>query len=100
MSDAKTDKTEGAQVEKSEAEWKQELSPQQYRVLREQGTEPPFTGQYWQEHADGVYRCAARGNPLFDPSAKLESGTGWPRIYAPTEGGHVRAEVDCTHSSP
>ena len=51
-----------------------ELTPQQYRVLREKGTEPPFTGQYWNEHADGVYRCAACGNPLFDASTKFESG--------------------------
>ena len=97
MSDAKTDKTEGAQVEKSEAEWKQELSPQQYRVLREQGTEPPFTGKYWNEHADGVYRCAACGNPLFDAATKFESGTGWPSFYEPIEGGHVSTEDDRSH---
>jgi peptide-methionine (R)-S-oxide reductase len=94
MSDAKTDKIENAHVEKSETEWKQELSPQQYRVLREKGTEPPFTGKYWNEHAGGVYRCAACGNPLFDASTKFESGTGWPSFYEPIEAGRVDSEED------
>jgi len=60
MTDANTDKTE-PKVDKSEAEWRKELTPEQYRVLREKGTEPPFTGKYWNEHADGIYRCAACG---------------------------------------
>lgn len=82
------------QVEKSEAEWRRELSPQQYRVLREKGTEPPFTGKYWNEHADGVYRCAACGNPLFDASTKFESGSGWPSFYEPIEDARVATEED------
>ena len=81
-------------VEKSEAEWRRELSPQQYRVLREKGTEPPFTGKYWNEHADGVYRCAACGNPLFDASTKFESGSGWPSFYEPIEDARVATEED------
>jgi peptide-methionine (R)-S-oxide reductase len=81
-------------IEKSDAEWRSELSPQQYRVLREKGTEPPFTGKYWNEHADGVYRCAACGNALFDASSKFESGTGWPSFSAPVAGDHVATEED------
>ncbi|HKN66553.1 MAG TPA: peptide-methionine (R)-S-oxide reductase MsrB [Gemmatimonadaceae bacterium] len=83
-----------AHIEKSDAEWRRELTPQQYRVLREKGTEPPFTGKYWNEHADGVYRCAACGNELFDASTKFESGTGWPSFYQPIEGEHVATEED------
>jgi methionine-R-sulfoxide reductase len=93
MSEANTDKSEG-KVEKSEAEWRKELTPQQYRVLREKGTEAPFTGKYWNEHADGVYRCAACGNPLFDASTKFESGSGWPSFYQPIEGKRVDVEED------
>ena len=96
MAEAKTDKSETAHVEKSDAEWKSELTPQQYRVLREKGTEAPFTGKYWNEHADGVYRCAACGNPLFDASTKFESGTGWPSFFQPIEGGRVDSEEDRT----
>src|SRR5947207_15971691 len=95
MRDA-TDKPGDAKtpVEKSDAEWRRELTPQQYRVLREKGTEPPFTGKYWNEHGDGVYRCAACGNPLFDAPAKFESGTGWPSFYQPIESGRVDSEED------
>lgn len=93
MSDANTDKAE-PKVEKSEAEWRQELTPQQYRVLREKGTEAPFTGKYWDEHGDGVYRCAACGNALFDASTKFESGSGWPSFYRPIEGSRVDVEDD------
>jgi peptide-methionine (R)-S-oxide reductase len=93
MSETNTDKTD-AKVEKSDAEWRKDLTPQQYRVLREKGTEPPFTGKYWNEHADGVYRCAACGNPLFDASTKFESGSGWPSFYQPIENTRVDAEED------
>jgi peptide-methionine (R)-S-oxide reductase len=93
MSDADVGRTD-RRIEKSEAEWRRELTPQQYRVLREHGTEPPFTGKYWNEHSAGVYRCAACGNPLFDSTTKFESGTGWPSFYEPIEGGRVDTEVD------
>jgi peptide-methionine (R)-S-oxide reductase len=93
MSDADVGRTD-SRIEKSEAEWRRELTPQQYRVLREHGTEPPFTGKYWNEHSAGVYRCAACGNPLFDSTTKFESGTGWPSFYEPIEGGRVDTEVD------
>ncbi len=81
-------------IEKSDAEWRRELTPQQDRVLREKGTEPPFTGKYWNEHADGVYRCAACGNPLFDASTKFESGSGWPSFFEPIEEERVGTEED------
>ena len=93
MDEANAEKS-GAPVEKSDAEWRRELTPQQYRVLREKGTEAPFTGKYWNEHADGVYRCAACGNPLFDAATKFESGTGWPSFFEPIEGEHVATEED------
>ena len=93
MDEANTGKSEGP-IEKPESEWRRELTPQQYRVLREKGTEPPFTGKYWNEHADGVYRCAACGNPLFDASTKFESGSGWPSFYEPIEGERVATEED------
>jgi peptide-methionine (R)-S-oxide reductase len=93
MSDSKLEKGE-ERVEKPESEWRQELTPQEYRILREKGTEPPFTGKYWNEHADGIYRCAACGNPLFDSSTKFDSGTGWPSFYEPMEAGRVDSEED------
>ena len=63
---------------KSDAEWRSELTPDQYRVLRQKGTEQAFTGALWDEHGSGVYRCAGCGAELFDASTKFESGTGWP----------------------
>jgi peptide-methionine (R)-S-oxide reductase len=97
MADARTEKGEATtteHVEKSEQEWRQELSPEQYHVLREKGTERAFTGKYWNEHAAGVYRCAACGNPLFEASTKFESGTGWPSFYQPIEATRVEIEED------
>ena len=96
MADANTEKDRAADspAQKSDTEWRQALTPQQYRVLREKGTEPPFTGKYWNEHADGVYRCAACGNPLFDAATKFESGTGWPSFYKPLEANSVGTEED------
>ena len=96
MSDAKTNH-DTEHVEKSETEWRRDLSPQQFRILREKGTEPPFTGKYWNEHADGIYRCAACGNPLFDAATKFESGSGWPSFYQPIEGTRVDTEQDRSH---
>lgn len=93
MSEARTEGAD-AKIAKSDEEWRRELTPQQFRILRQRGTEPPFTGQYWNEHADGIYRCAACGNPLFDASTKFESGTGWPSFYQPVETGNVATEED------
>ena len=82
-------------VAKSDAEWKRALTPDQYRVLRRHGTEPPFSGPYHDCKEPGVYRCAGCGAPLFDSATKFDSGTGWPSFYAPmTEDAVGRAEDD------
>ena len=81
-------------IVKSEAEWRAQLTPEQYRVLREHGTERAFTGKYADHHEDGVYACAACGEPLFDAKAKFESGTGWPSFYQPTDGKQVETQTD------
>jgi peptide-methionine (R)-S-oxide reductase len=83
-------------IAKSDAEWRAELTPEQYHILREKGTERAFTGAYWDEHRPGVYRCAACGNELFDASTKFESGTGWPSFYQPKEADAVETESDRT----
>ena len=72
-----------AEVTRTEQEWRERLSPDQYRVLREKGTEPPFTGKYTYAKEEGVYRCAACGNELFRSDAKFDSGTGWPSFTEP-----------------
>lgn len=77
-----------------ETDWQAKLTPQQYRVLREKGTEPPFTGQYWNNHEPGEYRCAGCGAPLFDSDAKFDSGTGWPSFTAPHDDSAVATETD------
>jgi peptide-methionine (R)-S-oxide reductase len=81
---------------KSDAEWRAELTPEQYRILRQQGTEQAFTGAYWDEHRPGVYRCAACGAELFDASTKFESGSGWPSFYQPKADDAVETETDRT----
>src|SRR4051812_28178941 len=68
----------GGKMAKSDEEWRQQLTPEQYRVTRKQGTERAFTGTYWDCKKDGVYHCVCCGQPLFDSSTKFESGTGWP----------------------
>lgn len=89
----------------SEEEWKRALTPEQYSILRERGTEAPFTGQYVHENTDGTYACVACGNPLFDSGAKFDSGTGWPSFDQAIPGaiethndashGMVRTEITC-----
>ena len=81
-------------VTKSDTEWKQELSPEQYRVLRGKGTERAFTGEYDAAKADGTYRCAGCGTELFRSDEKFDSGSGWPSFYAPADAENVRTESD------
>ena len=81
-------------VSLADAEWKQRLSPEQYRVLRQKGTERAFTGALWDEHRPGTYRCAGCGAELFSSDTKFDSGTGWPSFVAPTSTEAVDTEVD------
>jgi peptide-methionine (R)-S-oxide reductase len=81
-------------VVKSDAEWKKELTPEQYQVMRKQGTERAFTGKYWNNHEKGVYLCAACRLELFSSDTKFDSGTGWPSFWKPIEPSHVETETD------
>ncbi len=85
----KTDK-----IQKTDAEWRQELTPEQYRIMRQKGTESAFTGQYWNNKDEGVYRCAGCGAPLFSSETKFDSGSGWPSFYAPVAQDNVEVEED------
>jgi peptide-methionine (R)-S-oxide reductase len=86
-----------AKIQKSEAEWREQLSPEQYHVLREKGTEGAFTGVYWDEHEQGVYRCAACGTELFRSDEKYDSGTGWPSFWEPASSDAVELHDDFSH---
>ena len=84
-------------VNKTDAEWKAELSPEQYEIMRKKGTERAFTGKYWDCHDAGVYRCAACNAELFKSDDKFESGSGWPSFTKPVDGAKVASEVDRSH---
>jgi peptide-methionine (R)-S-oxide reductase len=81
-------------VEKSEQEWKAELTPEQYEILRNKGTEPAFTGEYWDTKEGGVYRCAGCGQELFSSDTKFDSGTGWPSFFDPMDSDKVETRED------
>jgi peptide-methionine (R)-S-oxide reductase len=81
-------------IRKSEAEWKKELTPEQYHILREKGTERAFTGEYESKEDPGTYRCAACGEPLFASETKYHSGSGWPSFYQPLSQEAVAAHED------
>jgi len=85
------------EVDKPESEWRATLTPEQYHVLREAGTEPAFTGKYWNVHDDGTYRCAACGLALFSSATKFESGTGWPSFTEPLVASAVELVDDRSH---
>src|SRR5437867_4177406 len=89
-------KEEVGHVVKTDAEWRQVLTPEQYRVLRRQGTEMAFTGAYWNNHREGVYHCAGCGLTLFSSATKFDSGTGWPSFWAPIEPSHVHVNKDAS----
>ena len=84
-------------IERGEGEWRAVLSPEQYRVLREAGTERPFSGEYVDTEDEGVYRCAACGNPLFRSDTKYHSGCGWPSFYEPVSPDAVEELPDASH---
>jgi len=81
-------------VTKDDAEWKKQLTPLQFDVTRRKGTERAFTGEYWNNHRDGIYRCICCGTDLFTSDTKFESGTGWPSFYMPVAKENVREETD------
>jgi len=81
-------------IQKTEAEWRAQLTPEEYRVAREKGTERPFTGEFWDHHDNGMYTCVGCGAPLFDAASKFDSGTGWPSYSAPVSQDAVLTETD------
>ena len=81
-------------VQKPGSEWKKQLTPEQYRIAREKGTERAFTGKYWNNHAEGMYRCVCCGAPLFQSETKYDSGSGWPSFYQPVVAENIREESD------
>jgi peptide-methionine (R)-S-oxide reductase len=84
-------------VEKTDAQWREELTPEQYQVLRKAGTERAFTGKYWNNHEDGIYRCAGCGAELFGSDTKFESGSGWPSFTEPKVAEAVTIKRDVSH---
>jgi peptide-methionine (R)-S-oxide reductase len=98
MNTIKTDpNTPTPSVVKSDSEWREDLTPAQYEVLRQKGTEPPFTGAYVYEKQDGTYRCVACGAGLFRSTAKFDSGTGWPSFTEPSEPANVKLHDDYSY---
>jgi len=84
-------------LRKPDSEWKKELTPEQFRVTRQNGTEPPFTGSYWDHHETGRYVCACCGNELFSSETKFDSGSGWPSYWQPISQTSVETATDTSH---
>lgn len=84
-------------MKKTDAEWRQQLTPEQYRVTREKGTEPAYSGRYWNSHDSGVFRCVCCGAELFASEQKFDSGCGWPSFKAPSQPAHVAEAEDHSH---
>jgi peptide-methionine (R)-S-oxide reductase len=85
-------------IHKTDAEWKAQLTPEQYRVTRQKGTERPFTGAYWDNEAEGTYRCVGCGTPLFESDTKFDAGCGWPSFSAPIASQNVQERVDNSYN--
>ena len=83
-----------SKIEKSDAQWREELTPEQYRVTREKGTEPPFSGRYNTVKEPGVFKCVCCGQPLFETRTKFDSGTGWPSFWEPVDAERIEVEAD------
>jgi peptide-methionine (R)-S-oxide reductase len=94
-----TDRTaeKPGKIVKPDAEWRRQLSDQQYQVTRRHGTERAFTGRYWDNHEPGVYKCVCCGAPLFSSAHKFDSGSGWPSYWQPLEPGNVETQTDMSH---
>ena len=86
-----------AEIKKTDEEWRKQLTPDQFAVTRQKGTEPAFTGVYWDTHEPGVYRCVCCQTPLFKSDAKYDSGTGWPSFWSPIGPGSIKTETDASH---
>jgi peptide-methionine (R)-S-oxide reductase len=84
-------------VVKSDAEWQQQLTPEQFKVTRKAGTEPAFSGEYWDLHDEGTFKCVCCGAPLFSSETKFDSGTGWPSFSAPLDSENVETHRDATY---
>jgi len=89
--------TRPEKIAKPDADWKKQLTPEQYQVTRRQGTEMAFTGAYWNKHESGMYNCVCCGAPLFSSETKFDSGTGWPSFWSPAVPENVATETDSAH---
>ncbi len=97
MENVKQAMSEKEKTGKSEEEWREKLTPEQYEITRNKGTEPAFTGKYWNSKEKGTYTCVCCGAPLFSSDTKFESGTGWPSFYQPADANNVATEEDRSH---
>lgn len=85
-------------IDKSDSEWREKLTPEQYKITREKGTEPPFSGKYNNFKEDGMFVCVCCGNELFSSDTKYDSGSGWPSYWKPVSDKHIKTESDASHS--
>ena len=84
-------------INKTDSDWRAELTPEQYKICRQCGTEPAFTGEYWNNHDTGIYQCACCGTPLFSSSTKYDSGSGWPSYWQPIQANDIAERTDTTY---
>jgi peptide-methionine (R)-S-oxide reductase len=94
MAETKTEETKIGKIQKSDEEWRKELTPEQYYITRQKGTEPPFTGKLYRNHDDGIYHCVACGAELFKSDTKFESGSGWPSFFNAVNSSAVETHED------